>query len=78
MIKELNKSKLKGVTKIDITDRLNIKFTYQDRIDVELGGSSDMEYKIKFIKAAIEDKTDESFTGKIIMRGKNSASIIPK
>ena len=78
LISEFNKSKLKNITKIDISDRLNIKFTYQDRIDVEIGSSSDMEYKIRFITATIEDKTDDSFTGRIIMRGKNSASVIPK
>lgn len=78
LISEFSKSKMNNITKIDISDRLNIKFTYQDRIDIEIGSSSDMEYKIRFIKATIDDKTDDNFSGRIIMRGKNSASVIPK
>ncbi len=78
LIAEFDNSKLTNITKIDISDRLNIKFSYKDRIDIEIGSSSDMEYKIRFIKATIDDKTDDNFSGRIIMRGKNSASIIPK
>ena len=75
---EIEKLGFQGIGSIDITDRLNIKFEYQDRIEIELGSSQDLSYKINFVYTIIKEKVADNFKGKIIMRGKTSgASIIP-
>ncbi len=75
---EIEKLDFKGIDSIDISDRLNIKFKYQNRIDVELGSSQDLEYKINFVYLTIKEKVTDEFKGKIVMRGMTSgASIIP-
>ena len=65
-----------GITKIDITYRLNIVFIYEDRITLEMGSSFDLPYKIKFIKTTIDEKIDKDFTGKIVMVGNKFAQIL--
>lgn len=44
-----------GVTAIDITDLSNLKFTYQGRIEVLLGNSNRLDYKIRLASVAILD-----------------------
>lgn len=44
-----------GVTVIDISDLSNLKFTYQDRIEVLLGNSNRLDYKIRLASVAILD-----------------------
>ena len=40
---------------IDITDRLNIVLVYQSRLRIELGSESQLNYKLKFLKKAIDE-----------------------
>jgi len=72
--------KFDGITKIDVTDRLNIILSYNNKIDIEMGSTLDLAYKIKFVKVIIDDKnkTEPNFEGKIIMRGSSGVSVIPK
>lgn len=73
----LDSIKFTGFNEIDISDRLNIKLKYDNRINIELGSSQDLEYKLNFVKKTFEEKkVPEKFQGKIIMHGKNEASII--
>lgn len=44
-----------GVTALDITDLSNLSFTYQDRIQVLLGNSNRLDYKIRLASVAILD-----------------------
>lgn len=44
-----------GVTAIDITDLSNLRFTYQGRIEVLLGNSNRLDYKIRLASVAILD-----------------------
>lgn len=44
-----------GVTSIDVTDLSQIQFTYQDRIQVMVGNSSRMDYKVRLAAVAILD-----------------------
>ncbi len=44
-----------GVTAIDITDLSNLTFTYQGRIEVLLGNSNRLDYKIRLASVAILD-----------------------
>ena len=44
-----------GVTALDITDLSKISFTYQDRIQVLVGNSNRMDYKVRLAGVAILD-----------------------
>lgn len=44
-----------GVTALDIQDLSNISFTYQDRIQVLLGNSNRLDYKVRLAAVAILD-----------------------
>lgn len=48
-------SNLTDFNYIDITDRLNIVLVYQSRLRVELGSESQLNYKLKFLKKAIDE-----------------------
>ncbi len=68
----------KGISEIDITDRLNIKLKYKNKINIQLGSSLDLKYKITFIQQIVEKNISPDFEGTIIMRGEGSASVIKK
>lgn len=45
---------IKNITEIDIGDVLNIVINYENRIDVEFGTRTELEYKMKYAKAILE------------------------
>ncbi len=53
------------ISYIDITDRTDIMLGYEQRIDVEFGSSLDYEYKLRYIKAIV-DELDPDACGRII------------
>ena len=65
-----------GITTIDITDRLNIRLIYKNKIPLEVGSSLDLEYKIEFLKSVIDEKIEDDFNGKIVMFGNKFAQIL--
>lgn len=74
----IENNSFEGITQIDITDRLNILLLYNDRIEIELGSSLDLNYKITFVKTIIDGNIAKDFEGKIIMRGDSGVSVIKK
>ena len=58
----LETSGLKLVNTIDMTDRTDIKLSYDDRIEIRLGSSYDISYKLNYTKAVI-DSLEESYGG---------------
>lgn len=56
-----------GIDIVDMSDRFELKFTYDDRIEVELGEASDIPSKVKFAFAMI-DEFSESATGTVSAR----------
>ncbi len=66
-----------GITEIDISDRMNLTITYQNRILIRFGSSQEIEYKLKFAKTTIEEKISKDFSGTLIVRDNGGASIIP-
>ena len=68
----------KKITEIDLTDRTNIQICYNDRIRIYIGSSVDMDYKLKYVKAVIDEKLSEKFKGILRYNGMNSGiSAIP-
>jgi hypothetical protein len=48
---------------IDLTDELNMRILYQNRLAIELGSEGDLEYKMKFAQTTIAQKVDARFAG---------------
>ncbi len=52
-----------GVDNIDLSDRLDIVFTYENRIQIHLGSEGEMEKKLAFAKRVIEEELEPTFEG---------------
>ena len=52
-----------GVENIDLSDRLNIVLTYEQRMEIQLGVEDDLEKKLRFAKQVIETELEETFEG---------------
>lgn len=66
--KALQDGEIDKITKIDIRDLYNVKATYDGRIEMEFGTSSDMDFKIRFAKAVLD-------SGKITATQKGSLDL---
>ncbi len=69
ILKAIEEIDFDDITNIKLDDRLNIILIYDNRIPIELGSSKDLEYKIKSVKSAIDEKMPEDFKGKFVMVG---------
>jgi cell division septal protein FtsQ len=61
---------------IDVTDRGNIKIMYDNRLELGIGGLSDLEYKLNFLMKIIEEKIGPNTSGKLTMLSTGGASFI--
>lgn len=67
--------KFDGIDKVDLTDRTDIKLFYNDRIEIQLGSSYDISYKLSYTKAVLEsiEKTyGDTYEGKLIYHSASS------
>ena len=53
------------ISAMNITDRTNIKLNYDSRINILLGSSLDLEYKLNAVKVIIDTKISDKFNGVI-------------
>lgn len=53
------------ISAMNITDRTNIKLNYDSRINILLGSSLDLEYKLNAVKVIIDTKIQDKFNGVI-------------
>lgn len=75
-IKELE---FDNITAIDLSSRADIILNYDDRIEIKLGSSVDMDYKLSYFKAVIDEKLTADYEGTLIYNGADSGiSAIPK
>lgn len=56
-----------NITSFDVTDRLNISCVYEDRIDIELGVVSDIDYKFRLAEVIISTKISPDAEGLLRM-----------
>lgn len=76
---QTDKLGFKKITEIDLTDRTNIMLVYDNRIKIYIGSSVDMDYKLKYVKAVIDEKLSDKFKGSLRYNGVNSGiSAIPE
>lgn len=79
LLSSIDKLGLDKVSEIDITDRTDIILKYDGRLDIYIGSSYDMEYKLEQIKAVIDKGLTDSFKGVLRYNGTDSGiSAIPE
>lgn len=68
IIKQAKKQELEGkISLIDVADIYAVKLVYENRISVELGSNTEIEYKLKLMKKAISELSEnEEGTLKIV------------
>lgn len=68
-----------NITLVDVTDRSEISYTYDNRITVKIGSINDLEYKIKFSEEIITTKIGEKTEGVLtILSDSSGASFLDK
>ena len=73
LIKQADELGLKKITSIDLSDRTDIILNYNGKkIKIYIGSSVDMDYKLKYIKAVIDEKLSDNFKGTLRYNGVNS------
>ena len=65
-------SEFEKITQIDISDSYNVKLLYDNRITIELGTQSDLEYKIKYSKELVNEKIGNNKKGTLFMSDSKS------
>jgi cell division protein FtsQ len=79
IMSELSSISFDKITEIDLTDRTDIKLDYDNRIEIILGSSVDMDIKLSYIKTVIDTGLPESYEGTLRYNGIDSGiSAIPK
>ncbi len=61
----IESSGLEKINLISVADRLNIRIMYEDRLLIELGTEADLDWKLQFIRASIENNI--SSTAKAVL-----------
>ena len=78
LMTELIDQGYENVKTIDITSRANIILNIDNRLDIKLGSSADIGYKLSYFKAVM-GKLAENYEGTLIYNGsENGVSAIPK
>lgn len=68
-----------NITLVDVTDRSEISYTYDNRITVKIGSINDLEYKMKFSEEIITTKIGEKTEGVLtILSDSSGASFLDK
>ncbi len=52
-----NSQSQNNITKIDVSDSLNMSFVYRNRITVELGSTAELDEKLNFVSKILKDTT---------------------
>lgn len=74
----LDKLEMTQVQQVDVTDPFNIALIYENRIRIELGSISDLEYKMTYANELIKNKINKNKEGTLFMLGDNEASFVEK
>ena len=72
LLESIDKLEFDGISEIDLTDRTDIVLRYDDRLDIYIGSSYDMEYKLEDMKLVIDQGLIKSFRGMLRYTGAES------
>jgi len=64
-----------GINVIDLRDLFDIRMLYRGRLAILLGAADDLDYKIRFAAAAIENEVDETTVGALDVSQKPTARL---
>ena len=74
----INAIDFEKIVQIDLSNRSGITMVYDNRISLELGSSVDLDYKLNYFKAVIDNKLTGGFKGRLVYNGADSGiSAIP-
>lgn len=74
VLEDIEASGIGNISVVDITNRTDIVLWYGDHIDLRVGSSMDMEYKLTCMKAVIENKLEPDFDGTLRYNGPRDIS----
>lgn len=77
LVKRADSSFGSKITSYDVTDRLNISCIYDNRIEIELGVISDIDYKYRFANEIITTRISPDTEGRLRML-QNGAQLLSK
>ena len=63
--KGLEKQKISDITKIDLSDTMDIRITYQNRILMFIGSTAELDYKMSYAKTMLTNQLSSSQEGKL-------------
>lgn len=69
---------LSNVVEVDLSDRYNISINYANRIFIELGAYSDLEYKIRYAHTIIRDNISPQKSGYLTFVNSKEVSFVEK
>lgn len=73
----VNRFEMENIVEVNIKDRTNIKLNYDNRVNVLLGSSLDLDYKMGAVKVLLSEKIQKSFNGVVYYHNESeSASVI--
>lgn len=68
LTKAMEDNNLNNINKIDLSNLMDIKITCDDRIELLVGGPTELEYKMKFAKFLLDSSIEENEKGTIDVR----------
>lgn len=74
ILKKIEEADMKKIIAVNISDRTDIKLNYDSRINILLGSSLDLEYKLSAVKVIIDTKIAKDFNG-VIYYHNNSGGV---
>lgn len=66
------------IVEVDLSDKYNISINYNDRIFIELGAYSDLEYKIRYAHTVIRDNISSQKSGYLTFVNSKEVSFVEK
>jgi hypothetical protein len=63
LFRAMEESGFLGITNVDITDPLNMRIMYENRLLLELGSEADLPYKLELVKTIILEKLEPDARG---------------
>lgn len=74
----MDKNGLTNITVIDISDKYDITLVYEGRINIMLGNSKDLEYKLKYAKHILKEELRDNKIGYLIYHDSLGYSYVSK
>ena len=78
LVEAIEATGFENITRIDLSDRLNMYIVYEDRVRIELGSETQLTDKLDFAKYALDNNVREDFEGVMDATVAKRISILPE